>query len=126
MTRRTAVPLRWRLHTVMSERGIRTSSELHRRLEPYGIDITSHQLSRIVAKLPLRLNTQVLAALMTELKCEATDLLVADAADDKPLPEALAGKPSRARRKKNATVVSDDILGPNITQLPRRGRPDGT
>lgn len=123
MTRQTATPLRWRLHTMMSERGIRTSSELHRRLEPYGIEITSHQLSRIVAKLPLRLNTQVLAALMTELRCEASDLLVADQQSDEPAPDASTTS-ARKRRSKNAPPASEEVLGPNITQLPRRGRAD--
>lgn len=125
MTRRTANPIRWRLHTVMSERGIRTSSELHRRLEPYGIDITSHQLSRIVANLPRRLNTEVLKVLMTELKCTATDLIVAESNPDEPIGEAPEHAP-RKRRNSKVPPVSDEVLGPNITQLPRRGRPDKT
>lgn len=49
-------PLVWRLHAVMSDRGIRTATELHRRLQHYGVDITSAQLSRIVSKMPARLN----------------------------------------------------------------------
>lgn len=72
---KSAQPLEWKLHTVMTDRDISTSTELHRRLEPYRIDITSHQLTRIVNKLPSRLNTEVLAALMSELDCEASDLL---------------------------------------------------
>jgi DNA-binding Xre family transcriptional regulator len=80
---KTAMQLQWRLHTVMSDRGIRTATELYRRLAPYGIDITSHQLSRIVSKMPSRLNTHVLAALMTELKCDASELI-------RPMPDGAA------------------------------------
>jgi hypothetical protein len=58
----------------MSERGIRSAAELHRRLEPYGIDITRPRLSRIVKELPARLNTQVLHALLVELQCTADEL----------------------------------------------------
>ncbi|MCR6480423.1 helix-turn-helix transcriptional regulator [Variovorax sp. ZS18.2.2] len=67
--------LQWRLHAVMADRGIRTATELHRRLQPYGVEITSHQLSRIVAKMPDRLNTKVLSALMTVLDCSANELI---------------------------------------------------
>lgn len=65
----------WRLHTVMSERNIYSAAELHRRLLPYGVNITRPQLSRIVKKLPSRLNTQVLHALLVELQCSADELL---------------------------------------------------
>jgi len=117
MTQKSPVALLWRLHTVMSERGIRTSTELHRRLSPYGIDITSHQLSRIVAKMPERLNMQVLAALMTELECEASDLIC---------PSAPA-KPSASRRHPTPSgpaTVPQDVLGPNVAALRPRLEPD--
>jgi DNA-binding Xre family transcriptional regulator len=74
MQQPSAMKVVWKLHTVMSDRGIRTVTELHRRLEPYGIGITCHQLTRIVAKLPARLNTKVLEALLLELNCDAADL----------------------------------------------------
>lgn len=116
----------WRLHTVMSERGIRTASDLHRCLEPYGIDITSHQLSRIVAKLPARLNTDVLAALMQALACSASDLLqLAEAPTEKPV---AAPGTSRQRRqtkapaKKEASVPDTPagVLGPKVASLAGR------
>lgn len=87
--------LTWRLHTVMSERGIRTATELRRRLELYGVGITGHQLARIVAKLPARLNTEVLAALMLALDCSASDLI---SLSETPSP----AQPSRTRSREAA------------------------
>ncbi|WP_431049682.1 helix-turn-helix domain-containing protein [Roseateles sp. L2-2] len=110
MTEKASVDLVWRLHTVMSERGIRSSTELHRRIVPYGIDITSHQLARIVAKLPERLNMQVLAALMTELDCEASDLIRASA--------PTANQQQRRPAKSTApAAVPPDVTGPNVATL---------
>lgn len=124
MEQKTSKELSWRLHTVMSSRGIRTATELHRRLEPYGIDITSHQLSRIVAKLPARLNTDVLAALMTELDCSADELL------------QLSDKPAKPQSQEQKTVATArapkvvakkampaTVIGPKLTLTPK-GNPE--
>ncbi|VTU42349.1 MULTISPECIES: helix-turn-helix domain-containing protein [unclassified Variovorax] len=70
-----APALQWRLHTVMSERGIRSSAELHRRLQSRKVDITHRQLARIVSQLPQRLSTELILALMVELDCRADELL---------------------------------------------------
>jgi len=69
-------PLEWKLHTVMSDRGIRTATELARRLQRnQGITLTPHQISRVVRKLPQRLNTELFLALILELDCKPSDLL---------------------------------------------------
>src|SRR5689334_14357017 len=70
-----APALQWRLHTVMSERGIRSCAELHRRLQSRKVDITHRQLARIVSQLPQRLSTELVLALMLELDCRADELL---------------------------------------------------
>lgn len=68
--------LEWKLHTVMSDRGIRTATELARRLQQnQGITLTPHQISRVVRKLPQRLNTELFLALILELDCKPSDLL---------------------------------------------------
>lgn len=68
-------PLVWRLSIVMAERGLRTAAQLHRRLEPYGLDISVQQVTRIVSHMPMRLNTEVLAALTDALECTTAELL---------------------------------------------------
>lgn len=67
--------LQWRLAMMMAERGIRTATELHRRLTEYGIDISSDRISRIVVQPPERLNLELLAGLATVLDCGTQDLL---------------------------------------------------
>lgn len=68
--------LEWKLHTVMSDRGIRTATELARRRQRnQGITLTPHQISRVVRKLPQRLNTELFLALILELDCKPSDLL---------------------------------------------------
>lgn len=120
----------WRLHTVMSERGIRTASDLHRSLEPYGIDITSHQLARIVAKLPARLNTDVLAALMQALACSASDLLqLAEAPTEEPVAApgpSYRGRQTKAPAQKAASVPDTPagVLGPKVAALAGRKKAD--
>jgi hypothetical protein len=132
MERKTQYVLEWKLHTVMSDRGIRTATELHRRLQAQGIDLTSHQVSRIVSNLPARLNTEVLTALLVELKCLPNDLfrLVE-------VPEAKRAKAARPRKTARAPLaatvpaeplsspppqpdIPDEVLGPKVTRLPKR------
>jgi hypothetical protein len=140
--------MNWRLHTVMSERGIRTATELHRRLQHYEVDITIHQLTRIVAALPARLNTQVLAALMTELQCDASELLrlegdragvrtrrarkgppasgalsPAKVATD-PAPEVPVPAPPKALAQPSRTPQS--VLGPEVLALARIRPPEAS
>lgn len=130
---KTPLSIHWKLHTIMSDRGIRTATELHRRLQPYGIRLTSHQLSRVVAGLPARLNTELLAALLTELECTPNDLLRLNAptalarspepcAEPPAAPTEHAEKPARASRTPRAPVaeVPQAVLGPKITSILRK------
>lgn len=79
--------LEWRLAMMMAERGIRTATELHRRLTEYGIDISSDRVSRVVAQRPERLNLDLLAGLATVLDCDTQDLLRLLPPDQTPEPE---------------------------------------
>jgi hypothetical protein len=129
MEHKTALEVEWKLHTVMSDRGIRTATELHRRIEPYGIQITSHQLSRIVSSMPARLNTALFKVLLTELQCEPNDLfrLVEPAKPAEAVIDPRARKSgttprvAKPREKKTPQppTVPDAVLGPNITPMIR-------
>lgn len=120
--KKVARQLVWRLHPVMAERNIRTATDLHRRLEPFGIDITSQQLTRIVAKLPARLNTDVLVVLMTALDCEASDLfwlLESTGQVQPPSGNPGVGATSSAGgglalRRPGPVDVPDSVLGPKV------------
>lgn len=114
----------WRLHIVMAERGIRSAAELYRRLQPYDIDINLHQLTRIVACLPTRLNTQVLAALMAELQCDAHALLQLGAPRE-PAKLAPEPRPVKSVPKKTTPVNRPplSVLGPGMASLVGASRP---
>lgn len=148
MEHKTPLTLDWKLHTVMSDRGIRTATDLHRRLQHYGIALTSHQLSRIVSKLPARLNTELLAALLTELNCTPNDLFrlvdvqavgeasaaVAPTNEPAQPPKATAARSKKVVKARLGVVpptveppgpallpeVPDMVLGPKVTKLPKR------
>lgn len=81
--------LRWRLRVMMAERGIRTVTELTRRLGDIGIEISTQQMNRIANELPARLPTDVLAGLVTVLRCEVGDLIVAEPAPTDRPPDEL-------------------------------------
>lgn len=127
---------RWRLRVMMAERGITTVTELHRRLEPLGVKISTQQLNRVVSEIPQRLNTDLLAALLTVLKCTPNDLLYVD------VPEALSDRsrvanhdtwnhdgatvssPARKRvavRKAadpSTALSHEQVLGPKVAPFP--------
>lgn len=123
-----AKTLQWRLHAVMADRGIRTATELHRRLQPYGVEITSHQLSRIVAKMPERLNTKVLSALMTVLDCSANELIRTVTLEAVEPPAVEVGNTSKkaTRRSQQPPTAPSSVLGPptvrsHIRVVPKAG-----
>lgn len=127
--------LRWRLRVMMAERNITTVTELGRRLKAAGVPMSSQQLTRVVAEIPQRLNTELLAALLTVLDCRVEDLIqVQDpvepsSADRGPgsgmaVPDQGNGAPPRARRAPRKRTPKpelepvDDITGPSVAPFP--------
>ena len=68
-------PLTWRLRVLMAERDIRTATALQAMLHDVGVHISSQQLVRVVNELPARLNTELLAGLLTVLQCGIDELI---------------------------------------------------
>jgi DNA-binding Xre family transcriptional regulator len=75
MSRQARPRVLWRLRVLMAERDIRTTRELRRRLESFGVTISEPQLGRIVKGLPRQLNTEHLSALCEVLDATPGDLL---------------------------------------------------
>lgn len=131
------MPLRWRLRVMMSERGILTVTELGRRLQRLGVTMSSQQLSRIATEMPQRLNTELLAALLTVLRCRVEDLIQVEELAAEPLADParssdarVAERPvRRARAPRRRPTPSadpgepiDDITGPTVTPFPVQSR----
>ena len=129
MTALEPMTFRWRLRVMMAERGIHTVTELRRRLEPLGVEISTQQLNRIVTDLPQRLNTDLFAALLTVLRCTPNDLFAVDS--ERPSPaegkgwkqdiERAAPPPRKraVRRKVEIPSIADEeLLGPKVMPFP--------
>ncbi len=131
MTAIEPMTFRWRLRVMMAERGIRTVTELRRRLESLGVEISTQQLNRIVTDLPQRLNTDLFAALLTVLRCTPNDLFAVESERPPSVngggwehgAERAAPIPSkRATRRKviNEMPLADEeeLVGPKVTPFP--------
>lgn len=117
--------LEWRLNVVMSERRIKTITELKRRLGDIGVHISSAQLGRVVWECPQKINTELLAGLVTVLDCAVSDII---RVSKSPATEQLAQpavvrepkvpKERKERVKPLQLVKQDDLLGPKLTPYP--------
>jgi DNA-binding Xre family transcriptional regulator len=96
--------LAWQLRKLMVERAIRSASELKRRLEEIGHEITTAHAARIVNEMPRRISIDLLGALMTVLDCSVSDLLV----DVPSMLEEVDGKNRRAEGAKPALPQAKD------------------
>lgn len=68
----------WRLPILMAEHRIRTATELKRRLEELGYEITSVHVARLVHARPQRISSDLLDALVTIFDCTASDILAVE------------------------------------------------
>jgi DNA-binding Xre family transcriptional regulator len=97
----------------MSERHIRTGTELQRRLAAIGVEITSASISRMLAVPPERISVPLLTGLLDVLDCEPNDLFQMDVygpARDFPVPtrstRALGARPLQPRASQAQTKTS--------------------
>jgi DNA-binding Xre family transcriptional regulator len=113
----------WRLAALMGEHRIRTSTELQRRLQDTGYEVTSSQLTRIVYNRPMQIKTALLDALGEVFGCTMNDLMpLLDPAQRKPD----QGMPAPKERKKRvrasrgaaATASEEDMAGPVVRPFP--------
>lgn len=129
MTAIEPITFRWRLRVMMAERGITTVTELRRQLQAMGMEISTQQLSRVVNELPQRVNTDLLAALITLLRCTPNDLFYIDfrATQEEPRPlqpaATVVSRPPRKTRYRKAGpkadgITEEDVLGPKVAPFP--------
>lgn len=121
--------LGWRLRVRMAENRIPTATELKRRLDAIGYEITSAQLSRIVDERPAQVKTALLEALLTVLGGTLNDLMPLDGVTEStattPPPEAPSSQaaatptPTPPRKRKPARQSDqepslEDAGGPKV------------
>lgn len=90
--------LYWHVRRVAAERGFASVSALHRAMQARFEDtIALSQFSAMLAEMPSRINSDVLAQLCVVLACDVGALLsIEDAAVDRAIP-VLRGRPPRRR-----------------------------
>ncbi len=125
--------LTWRLRVMLAERNINTATELKRRLEANGYEITSSQLTRIIKGRPERISTDLLDHLLDILKCGIADLFRLDPVDQEAGDERLgavrvvvakAEKTEEPKKKRIRRVPDlndgegDDLTGPKLSPFP--------
>lgn len=120
----------WQLRLLMVTKGIRNASDLKRRLQDIGYDLTSVHATRIVNALPQRLSTDLLNALLTVLDCDIQDLMKvvpvqaegeAITPVDVPAKEQTQQEQKQPRVRKIMQIHEDklmDITGPKVKALP--------
>jgi len=122
--------LEWRLNVVMSERRIKTITELKRRLDSIGVSISSAQLGRVVWERPQKINIELLEGLVTVLGCSVSDILRVEGAmdiqkdwkktegTDTAVKETKQAKEPRPRVKPVLVSTPDNLTGPKLTSIP--------
>ena len=118
--------LGWRLRVRMAENRIPTATELKRRLDAIGYEITSAQLSRIVDERPAQVKTALLDALLSVLGGTLNDLMPMEGAQEitppaseaTPAPAAASSVPPPRKRKPTKPVADtpdpDEAGGPKV------------
>ncbi len=126
------ITLGWRLRVRMAENRIATATELKRRLDAVGYEITSAQLSRIVDDRPAQVKTALLEALINVLGGTLSDLMpIEGTAVATPAPgDALAPEPAAKRIRKPPRSAEpetnpDDAGGPKVHPFPIPKKPIG-
>lgn len=112
--------------TIAAERGIFKIAELHRRLQPYGIDISSSQLGKVLRNQTKSFDTALLWALCELLEVTYNELLAHGpkspcAPKREAIPHA-APRPAEAASLKDTSHDSDPTRPspPSLSSLPKR------
>jgi len=72
---KTTVSLQWKLRKAMADANVWKTSDLAERLGGLGVNLSAPNVSRLINRMPQRLSMKVLAALMTTLDCDITDII---------------------------------------------------
>lgn len=111
--------LSWKLREQMAKKGIWRCTDFTKLLNQYGIRMSVSAVTRMVEKLPERIDTKVMNAICDILDCPPTDLFGYEASGrnaeilSKAVGDNLKIKPGPKRKNKsNYDDTPDYILGP--------------
>lgn len=119
---KTRKRLAWRLPVLMAEHRIRSASELKRRLEEVGYEISSIHVARIVHVRPQRISSDLLDALVTIFDCTANDILAVETVN----PDEEGGEETRPASVPKTGRADRKRAGKAEPKAPRALIPEGT
>lgn len=122
--------MQWRLYEMMAKRGIRTATDLQRRLAAIGVHVTSTHLARLVSGEPLRMSRDIMWGLTEVLECDTNDLWRNPRHDRRrgtERPDSTASAYPRAADERDASAVGtpndeDELaneIGPKLSTFPK-------
>jgi DNA-binding Xre family transcriptional regulator len=105
----------WNLRVLMAERDIRDATSLHAMLVPLGYRRTVSHLRRLIYKLPVSINSELLGMLCRALDVETNEIVARmpeSVANARPIlvPKQPAESPAKAMER---------LLGPPTPALPK-------
>jgi len=119
--------MKWNLRVLMAQNDIASATELMRRLDAVGVQISTSHASRIVKEMPSRLSMDLLRGITDIFQCHANDLIIIEHDNEevisKPAIKKTITTKSIQRKKKpvkeSQSVIS--ITGPSIRTFPIKG-----
>jgi len=121
--------MEWNLRVLMAKHHIASATELMRRLDVVGVQLSTSQASRIVKEMPNRLSVPLIRGILAVFRCDISDLIIVkhDVLDDEKV-QPINQKPIPAkqvvRRTKQHVAKPKEkpsITGPNIRTFPVKG-----
>lgn len=108
----------WQLRVLAAERGIGTSRQLYKLLEPLGVGISECQFRRLFTGQPALLNLELLWPLCKVLHVTPNDLLTFVKVSKKASLTAIVGG-NKAPAAKRRGTAAEPIDGPPVPALPK-------
>jgi len=120
--------LEWNLRVLMAQHHIASATELMRRLDAVGVQLSTSQASRIVKEMPNRLSVPLVRGILKVFRCDISDLIIVehDAGEEKIKPIKQASQPTKKVTQRVQQHIAEpkekpSITGPNIRTFPIKG-----
>lgn len=121
--------MEWNLRVLMAQHRIASATELMRRLDTVGVQLSTSQASRIVKEMPNRLSVPLVRGILEVFQCDISDLIIVehDALDEEKVSsinqKTTPAKQVVRRTKQHIAEPKEkpSITGPSIRTFPVKG-----
>lgn len=120
--------MEWNLRVLMAKHHIASATELMRRLDAVGVQLSTSQASRIVKEMPNRLSVPLVRGILEVFRCDISDLIIVehDLDEERIKPIKQTAKPVKKVTQRVQQHIAKpegkkSITGPNIRTFPVKG-----